>query len=1133
MSLNNIIFIVNILITLFLVIGILWGIKRGTVKSFLRLSFLIFNCIFLLIVTPAVSKLILNLDFSFFVTIVKDGHSFTSLNELINYYLSSNQTLVDLIANNSIIASFVDKIPLVVINFVLFIGGYFILKSLTLPIYGLIANRIANNIDKKRGVDPETYKKSFKNKFFGALLGMFQGALTGMILFLPASTISFIFSTDVASSFAINSNISITAQYAVATAPTTSTYNAYSTNEEINNFLTIYYNTLLSNTINTMKLKSLNELIFTELSSINVNGVKISLVGEIQNATELIAEGQALLSDYDITELDAVTEADWLNLAATINYDDLEQILTNLFELKSLKLMGNDVLDFVYKEVVQKDGSLEQLKSAMPEDLSTLIDSLLSSFTSGDIESLKTDIFNIFDTLKTLQANGLLDSFKDPAILNKIDYSIKNSDEKMVQEVIDTILSDIINTLHPYTEKEIKTNVVDKLIYSQTVKRIMPDLMNLLINALNSSLDIDLDNVTKLNISWSNESTKIAKILYQAKTVGYSMLPVLNGDVEFGLNEETLKLIPANSVGKIINLLSESQLFGDLYYDAAYQVINNYIEEETGQEISLEFIEIEDVDWQQELVAAQDFLLNLIQTSNQISSSTSLSAASLTSLQKATETLFTSPLVQEAIYQMANVLPGIITKNLNSETISETDGTLINNILTDLQSMTVQEIQQDLLTFIPLYQELELLNFTSLDDIFSLSPAQITEIVTSVANSNIGKSLMPEMINLIIEKVNQTLDTNIVYMSNYSSLSSADTQRLGVIANDVLSAINSLREIDLTTLNVDDLLVAIQNSEIEKLGDALNNFKQIEIFRPLYFSIIKQTLLNKELLEQYVPAELLEYDTLTNEQIGNIDWLSEVNMVKDATYIVQNVSKLQTEEFDSTMRVDNFLKQYGNNILLNLGFINGINYLFPYVDINLLRAVNLVNNASTISGVAEIVFIYLDFEYNGLTNVTATQEYRILQAIKSLQGNTTILNLAANLSNTPSVATINYTSIAPAITILADMLNGDRVNIKSLYSYIDTIKPLIPWISELVKRFSHGYKLPYFLNVYMDVLGASVQVYSIHLGQSSMTTNTGESKTMTTEEIDDLLEYLALVPSFVTMQFVYDSTFVQPSTYLG
>ena len=183
MNFSSITTIINILIALFLTTGLIWGMRRGALKSFVRLSFLVFNCIFWVIITPYISMFILNTNLYPLLNITINGQTFTTIADLTNYFLTTSPTILEFVASSPIIASFVEQVPIIVANFVVFIAGYFLLKSITLPVYAFVVNRIIKLIQMKstKYIDPD--KKKLRSRFFGAMFGLVQSALTGMILF--------------------------------------------------------------------------------------------------------------------------------------------------------------------------------------------------------------------------------------------------------------------------------------------------------------------------------------------------------------------------------------------------------------------------------------------------------------------------------------------------------------------------------------------------------------------------------------------------------------------------------------------------------------------------------------------------------------------------------------------------------------------------------------------------------------------------------------------------------------------------------------------------------------------------------------------------------------------------------------
>jgi len=1137
MSFSSITWFINILIVLFLSIGLIWGIRRGALKSFIRLSFLIFNCIFWVLITPDIARFILNVDLNPLLNVTIDGQTFTTIYSLANYYFTNNAIVIELVSANPILINFVEQIPAIIANFTVFILGYFLLKSLTLPIYSFVVKRVSILIAMKTDKSLNADKKKVRSKALGAVFGMLQSALTAMILFLPLSTMSVAFNGTQENSLLLSlPNLAVTETMPSTQASTEMQSEASAptfTTTQMGEFLNLYSNTVLRNTINVMNLDGFNEYIFTKLSTVYVNNQKISLVEELKNISDTLKKTNALLQKNNITDLQNISTSKLISLVATMNYNDAEEILNTILNLKSLNVIGDDVLTYLYQSFTIGDESIEELINSLPSNISPIISSLTLSLKTGNTKLLKEDLLNLFDVVRTLKENRVFDFAKDKALLARLETALKTNNSETISQITKQILTSILETFSTYTETEIKEKLVAPIFRSSTVKRLAPSVLNLLIDTINNGLNLEIAPVERVTVSWSNEISKLSSLIYNVKEFANDTAFLLEDNVN-SLNLETLDQISFSKLGAILNALQKSQLFSYLYESTLNEVFNNYLlfnSNEINEPVVFEFISPAETNWEEEFTLLDKIINSFVATSSNIS--LGLAELDTNLLQSLITDLFKSDLVKEIFVQSKEGIFNLILTNLQQPSSSQNIQDLLTALQIALQDMTLNELQNDFLIFNEIFGIiLSNTEETLIDKITALSENQILSILQKNNNTYIGGILLPKFVNIAIAKLNATYDLSITYLENNVNLTERDLSYIASAIYNVKTvylnytqneeSLYSAFELETKLETVNLLKETINNISIEKLGIAIDKIKQVRPFYNTYNSILEQVVFNSEFYKNTFNLDFISYMSLTSLERSSIVWEKEFSMIKELAFMGLDTWKIEEVGYDR-IAVDAFFQNYGNSKFLKLALINGVKFFFPETDMSVLLNLNLTESSVSLGGFAEAGLLFLHFREHGTITLQGIQKYRIREAIKQIENNNSLLAFIEEISQ---ISGINYTELSTLSEILFAVFEGREFSVNALSTYLNAA-PLIPWIVELIEKFGSEVKLPYYLNVYMQANLFRIKLYSIHLGKNTATNDSGETSPITTEEVVDMMKTLSKVPDFVTAQFVFDPNFIQ------
>lgn len=1135
MDFSNLTSIINILIALFLLIGIMFGIKRGALKSFVRLSFLIFNCIFWLSFTPFISKLILYANLNPLLNVEVGNETIHTLADLTNYFIHSSEIVLEFSAANPIFASFIGELPLIAANFIVFITGYFLLKSITLPLYSYVVKRIYKLIIMKKASLLNSSKRKIRSRFFGAIFGVMQSALTGMILFMPFSAGALIFST--LNTATLNNTPTMNISQTVNLSSSENTGEIIQTNpipNEMDEFINIYYNTLLPRTLRTMQLNNFNEFIFSSLSSVEIDGTTISLAKELKASTEIINDLQLFLYKNNITNLETITESQLLVLLNNADYNELETIVDEMFELKLLTVMGSEILEYVYSFLTNDETSLDNSLTALLSSDTGVLSKLMNPLKTGNTKQLKEQIVDGLHSLNVLQENKLFGFVKNSSTLSLIQHTLQDPTEEKIELLTKIVTNHILTTLDDYTKEELETNLIGPLFKTTTIRRIMPDIMNIVVSILNDSLDINLTPINRLSVYWQNEIEAVSNLIYLAKELDYNLLQT---SLMEPFKITNLATLPLDELGQLLNIVKTSKLFNYFYYNLVEQLLNKYSGSFTGSEesLTLEYIHLGEIDWQKEFNLLQNSIVDVITLLDKLNQSGNITTNDYTYLQNNLTEVLNSSLIKEVLFQSSSILPNLLTQNLNNASSSSKLQELVTTIMKNLQEMSVADMEEDARLFINLLNTFTTLDGSTLEEkLLNINKTQLETMLNELNSIHLIKYALPITMNWMIETINGYFAIDVNFVSETFLLTKTEISN---ISTGIIYFKNAYKEwleldVDLTTISLETIKTILETVNLPNIGEGINFFNKVKTFQTLYVELAGELLLQKETLLNMVPVEVLQNLTLTPTQLKAINWNTEFCMLLDAFEILNAFTSVEQNGY-STVRVDVFIEDYASSILLSTAIQNGLYYLFPETSFSTIQNLDIQASKNTIGGIAEIVGAYLQFKYHGTIALDYVVKYRMREAVKQVGTNPTLVAFIEESSGVTNG--INYSDLGPMMNILFDALEGKEFSVNALSPYLD-VAPLIPWIVELIEKFSLGYKMPYYLNVYAQIglFNSRIQLYSIHIGkaqiESSSEPQPETEKEMDPQAIVDLLTQLSYIPDFVTAQFVYDESFTQPVT---
>lgn len=411
------------IVALFVVSGLLWGVIRGLQKTTFRGLWLILTAVILVLLTPVITKWLINIDLSGF-NLEIEGEKVTTINDVIEYTVSQIDGMEDAVSENPILMEFVNKLPGLLINSVIFVLLFFLCKIVLWPIWAILAGifikkyKTVNGVKGKKMPKAERIKVP-KQRGWGCLVGAVCGLFVGGILMMPVNGI-----LDMAQTLNTANTSFITAE---------------PSEEGIVDYYMGEYSDILagaSNNVGSAVLKYtglgyINKWTFDELSSMKIGKDKIVLKDETKGVVNVL-NSIGKIRCYDFENLTQKSLAEILTASrVVVNY---------LFELKTVTVVGDDVVPYIAKKIAENG----DLINTGAEQTDAIVDEALLEVAKVNMEYLKNELNALINVVEVANnADVLL-----PLIYKDIPFEtyIERCNDKFVDDFVEALFSSKIFT---------------------------------------------------------------------------------------------------------------------------------------------------------------------------------------------------------------------------------------------------------------------------------------------------------------------------------------------------------------------------------------------------------------------------------------------------------------------------------------------------------------------------------------------------------------------------------------------------------------------------------------------------------------------------------------------------------------
>ena len=449
------------ILLIFMLIGLLMGIWRGFNKSIIRFFVVIAMSLLCFFITPPIAKSVVNADISS-LGINIAGVEIDSLQEGIITLLEKIGFIQELITASPTFKAFVEQIPTLILNLLIFVIGFLILTLISLLFSWLLSKLIL------RKVPPE---KRNRFRILGGLLGVVQGIFVFAVIAVPVFGI---ISTTEKALNEINSNETTTQVSTSSIHNTTSDYIIVSENEndgvlsnvnlnQYNQYIKDFNNLAFVKVFKALGIKTLEEKVYSNLTTVTVNKEDVNFENEIIIAAKISSN------------LDSITKIS--SNYTEQDYNNMRNVVNDLFDSKLFSRISEEVIRYISKE--WKDSSNPIAFGIRKPDLGTvgnpLLDKSLTELQNATRLTLKTDLLQTISVLECANKYGIYKLLENKTDGEELMRTLANNNGAAIEELIGSMLP------------------------SNTLTSVLPTLIQTSLNTVYNTLEIPADTQDKEN----------------------------------------------------------------------------------------------------------------------------------------------------------------------------------------------------------------------------------------------------------------------------------------------------------------------------------------------------------------------------------------------------------------------------------------------------------------------------------------------------------------------------------------------------------------------------------------------------------------------------------------------------------
>ncbi|MBQ7579113.1 MAG: EI24 domain-containing protein [Clostridia bacterium] len=502
-----------------LILGFIFGWMRGYQKSLTRLVIVLIVAVGAFFLTPVISNAVINFNISGF-GIKANGETVETVKDYIIALLSQIKEVKEALDSSSTLTAFIQQMPIMIVNVVVFPILFFILKWLSMAIYAIFAFTV---FSKKK------MENKNKIKLLGAGIGTVQALVATLVLLVPLFGFVSIASNISANA---NSSSSTSVAYQTSTNYEVAESGGISIDEAttyVEKYTTAFNNTWVVKIYRAVGGEKLSIAVFNNLSTQKINGVETNLTKELTTASKLIPA----ISNLTSSKIKVDTK-----LA-----DSLEDIIDVAYESDVLGNVINELIQSAAKEFASDSGEFMGIKRSDIVSDASIDDILKTMFTSlseTEAINIKSDIKSVVKIINTLSINGVIDAV--------------NSEADAKNAIMD-ILAD--------EDKSLIADLIDNMANSSVLRSVLPKIINKGLDYVYEVLDTSIPEGEEENYKIAENISSSAWILEKdnIQSIFSNIATIYNDYSNKTSTQSVIEVISMEKIGKVFDSMRNCNIF--------------------------------------------------------------------------------------------------------------------------------------------------------------------------------------------------------------------------------------------------------------------------------------------------------------------------------------------------------------------------------------------------------------------------------------------------------------------------------------------------------------------------------------------------------------------------------------------
>ena len=537
----------NAIFALCVILGFLWGLKRGLKRSAMRIGFIAGCLLLAFFIAMPVTSSIVNMDISSVYTYTDpDGIVHKTPSDIIaNAVANISPDVKEAYDNSESLRALIDALPQMIIQSIVFVILFWLLKLITWPIFAITAKALWGQKKEKKAKEekqPKTVqngrviengntrpipkKKEKKYRWAGAVVGTLQGLMIAFFTLLPIAGFS-----------SIVQNIDKQASVSAAT-------NEGEDENELKPLGQMLRESLGDDYVNALSAyeksalgvmcgwTDIDGVAFDIQTSAKINGKTTNLRKEVNALSSAYNEATKIKS-FDLSKMD---------------FDTVQKLFDYLISSPSLSSIADELMPYYINKTIKESNNLDPT-------LKELLTMYVDAYGTPKIDELRDDIGHICTAMKIIQSNDIF-------------AYVENASPFNFDEFVKIIEAD--------GEKNPLRDIFAEVTQSTTTQKIFQTFINYGLKSLGNEVskatnkEITVKTVTFDNVNWNNVREEVPSILNKS-------ISVYRNYKDSTETTQTNKVLDINfkSVGEILQLFSSSSLLDDAF-DSAMDILDQY-----------------------------------------------------------------------------------------------------------------------------------------------------------------------------------------------------------------------------------------------------------------------------------------------------------------------------------------------------------------------------------------------------------------------------------------------------------------------------------------------------------------------------------------------------------------------------